>query len=1051
MVVVEAVVAFFQGCSLRGAGALVIAWLFGAAAFAATISGRVYEEASAPPNQSYSSAEDAALNLQSVRVQCVGGYSADQQTDSAGAFSFVNVPDGGNCTLRRISDGTSTIAYKVPGAGGVAGPGAAGTTADNVINFPNVPAGGSANNLLAYERASDRLKSFVIGKYLTGPISTVDGSILGYVAGTKFPITLVCRDSASASGNVVFGPIDLMLAPSETFEIKPTATTPGVPADVFCTLTEGTFPATTATNYEYVAPTFPSNFTCSSSAPTSDNSFGGSKRLTAGGTSTFAPTPRGETCAGTFDVNNTIVDTDAGALIFGRVYSELSVPPNLVDNGSSVDLGIKDVSISAVCTDPVTNVVSNRGPVLTDSQGQYEFRVPPGNRCVVTETQPANYKNAYNGNPPEATASTGGTAGSTGNSSITVQVTGLQNVGGVNFAETPGAGTATLAVGKRYIESGRGILVTGDPTYFTTAPSITVTVTCSVTGLHSLTFTAPTTQGDTTTTINDPNVITGLAAGEVCGTFTETFTGQVLSGSYTFTGPTQFQDGGTYTALPLTELTMKFGANALRVDNTFVPPPNGTLTIRKVYEGDVSKVIAYPTVGVNLICVIDGDPTEQTFPVPLQPDPAGSGNLPLSFPVPPILACRVGDEVFIDGVVAAGYTIIGPTNVTPAGFVRIASNVETIFTVTNKVVLDTQVVTVNKTVTGAPSTGAPGAYAMSIACAAPTTGPFTGTVTLTGSAVTGATTISIPGGATDCLTTETSKPTAPTGYSWGSATLPASFATTAGGSNAVTVSNPLIAGAHTVTVTKTVTGAPSTGAPGAYAMSIACAAPNAGPFTGTVTLSGAATTGTTTVSIPAGATSCATTETSKATAPTGYSWGSATLPASFATTAGGNNAVTVTNPLNVAAADMQSSVSCVPTTPVIGGMVKCTVTCTNAGPNAAINAFCSVPNAAILPGAPSAVCPSSPSSALAVGAKLVCTIQFVATASAQTKVLGGSGATNDLDGGTAELAGNNGSAANVTPTAPLLEAQPIPTIGLTGMLAMMMMLVAVGLRRLRRH
>ncbi|HOB02950.1 MAG TPA: DUF5979 domain-containing protein, partial [Casimicrobium huifangae] len=79
-------------------------------------------------------------------------------------------------------------------------------------------------------------------------------------------------------------------------------------------------------------------------------------------------------------------------------------------------------------------------------------------------------------------------------------------------------------------------------------------------------------------------------------------------------------------------------------------------------------------------------------------------------------------------------------------------------------------VTINKTVTGAPATGAPGTYNFTITCSTPTA-TYNGSVTLTGTATTGSTTINVPAGSTNCVVTEPSVPTAPTNYSWGAATI----------------------------------------------------------------------------------------------------------------------------------------------------------------------------------------------------------------------------------------------------------------------------------------
>ncbi|MBL8310463.1 MAG: hypothetical protein JNL19_08590, partial [Burkholderiales bacterium] len=150
-------------------------------------------------------------------------------------------------------------------------------------------------------------------------------------------------------------------------------------------------------------------------------------------------------------------------------------------------------------------------------------------------------------------------------------------------------------------------------------------------------------------------------------------------------------------------------------------------------------------------------------------------------------------------------------------------------------------VTINKTVTGAPATGAPGTYNFTITCATPTA-TYPATITLTGTATTGSTTVNVPAGSTNCVVTEPSVPTAPTNYSWGAptiGTLPLTLV--AGSTPSVGVTNPLTRNNVAVTITKTVTGAPATGAPGTYNFTIACSNPTA-TYTGSVTLTGTATT-----------------------------------------------------------------------------------------------------------------------------------------------------------------------------------------------------------------
>ncbi|MEQ1597466.1 MAG: hypothetical protein ABL985_20480, partial [Casimicrobium sp.] len=129
-------------------------------------------------------------------------------------------------------------------------------------------------------------------------------------------------------------------------------------------------------------------------------------------------------------------------------------------------------------------------------------------------------------------------------------------------------------------------------------------------------------------------------------------------------------------------------------------------------------------------------------------------------------------------------------------------------------------VTLNKTVTGAPATGAPGTYNFSISCQTPTA-TYPASITLSGATLTGSTTVSIPAGSTNCVATETGVPTAPTNYTWGTPVVTGGTMATPLFANAtVGVTNPLTRNNVAVTITKNVTGAPATGAPGTYNFSI---------------------------------------------------------------------------------------------------------------------------------------------------------------------------------------------------------------------------------------
>ncbi|MEQ1514833.1 MAG: DUF5979 domain-containing protein, partial [Lysobacteraceae bacterium] len=254
-------------------------------------------------------------------------------------------------------------------------------------------------------------------------------------------------------------------------------------------------------------------------------------------------------------------------------------------------------------------------------------------------------------------------------------------------------------------------------------------------------------------------------------------------------------------------------------------------------------------------------------------------------------------------------------------------------TMTNPLTRNNVAVTITKNVTGAPATGAPGTYNFSITCANPTA-TYPGSMTIAANGITATSAaISIPAGSTGCTILETARPGAPVNYTWGTATytqppvtLPASGTATG------TITNPLTPNAAGLTVTKNVTGAPATGAPGTYNFSVTCATP-AATYNGTVVIPANGTTGTSAaVSIPAGSTNCVITEGTIPTAPTNYSWGAVTYvqPAAAALPPGGSITGTMTNPLtrNNVAVTITKNVTGAPATGA-PGTYNFSITCAN--------------------------------------------------------------------------------------------------------------------------
>jgi uncharacterized repeat protein (TIGR01451 family) len=146
----------------------------------------------------------------------------------------------------------------------------------------------------------------------------------------------------------------------------------------------------------------------------------------------------------------------------------------------------------------------------------------------------------------------------------------------------------------------------------------------------------------------------------------------------------------------------------------------------------------------------------------------------------------------------------------------------------------------------------------------------------------------------------------------------------------------------------------------------------------------------------------------------------------------------------IAVSDMVSSITCTPAG-ATSGPVTCNVTCTNNGPDAAADAFCSVPNASSLPGSPVPVCPGSPATSLAANGQLTCSVSFTipVNSTVPISVQAGTGATNDVNGGTAPAGGNNPSVAV------LAGAPPAAIPALAGAMLSLLALLVTGFGGLR--
>ncbi|WP_028603695.1 THxN family PEP-CTERM protein [Ottowia thiooxydans] len=145
--------------------------------------------------------------------------------------------------------------------------------------------------------------------------------------------------------------------------------------------------------------------------------------------------------------------------------------------------------------------------------------------------------------------------------------------------------------------------------------------------------------------------------------------------------------------------------------------------------------------------------------------------------------------------------------------------------------------------------------------------------------------------------------------------------------------------------------------------------------------------------------------------------------------------------------DLNSATICTPSTAGAGTTVSCTTTCTNIGSSTAFNAFCSIPNAAALPGSPTPVC-SAPTNVVSNGV-LTCTVSFPMPDSGNIAITGGTGADNDNNGGRDASSGNNLSSASVTRNV-VVPPPPAPVPGLGG-IALLLLLGLIGLVAFRQY
>ncbi|UBB15773.1 DUF5979 domain-containing protein [Comamonas odontotermitis] len=226
--------------------------------------------------------------------------------------------------------------------------------------------------------------------------------------------------------------------------------------------------------------------------------------------------------------------------------------------------------------------------------------------------------------------------------------------------------------------------------------------------------------------------------------------------------------------------------------------------------------------------------------------------------------------------------------------------------VTNTLNRQTASLALTKVVTGTAAAVAKvnGSFEFALNCG--TDGSFSTSVVIANGASNSNTISGIPTGAT-CVVSETKKADAPAGYQW----LAPVFETNpvvipgVGGTVTFKATNPLERNVAGLTITKRITG-PDAGIKavnGSFAFAVNCGAD--GVFNTTVAIINGASGSVTISGLPAGAT-CQVSETSKATAPTGYEWDAPVIsPDSIVIpSAGGSVTVGANNPLKRQAASL---------------------------------------------------------------------------------------------------------------------------------------------------
>ena len=240
-------------------------------------------------------------------------------------------------------------------------------------------------------------------------------------------------------------------------------------------------------------------------------------------------------------------------------------------------------------------------------------------------------------------------------------------------------------------------------------------------------------------------------------------------------------------------------------------------------------------------------------------------------------------------------------------------------------------------------------------------------------------------------------------------------------------------------------------------VSMSCTAPSFGPASTTTLADGSYTF----AGVAAGA-NCTITETQ----PTGYTNAYNTLGSGGESSTGGVHGTTTNSTISLVvptagsinnnfaeqSADMVSSIACTSNPAAPGLSLRCTVTCTNNGVSTAVGASCSTPNGGALPGYVAGTCSLSGRTVLS-GGVISCDFVIAAPMNGTLTVHGGTGATNDTNGGSDPALGNNRSSVSVPVSVSVATAlpEPIPTASAMTLLLLTLMVAMIGVARRREQ